>query len=180
MGLLALMLLQESRRAARTSPAGDLILLEQQDRVLWDRVQIMEGIALVEKSLKTHRFGSYTLQAAIAAVHAEADSAATTDWRQIVMLYNRLARIQPSPVVELNRAVAIAMCDGPEAGLSLIEGLLARGEMANYHLAHSARADLCRRLGRTAEARCSYEKALTLTQQEPERRFLQERLRHLK
>lgn len=180
MGLLGLMLLQESRRAARTSPTGDLILLEQQDRSLWDRTQIAQGIALVEKALRSHRFGSYTLQAAIAAVHAEADSTATTDWRQIVMLYNRLVRIQPSPVVELNRAVAIAMCEGPEAGLSLIEGLLARGEMANYHLAHSARADLCRRLGRTAEARCSYEKALTLTQQEPERRFLEERLRHLK
>jgi RNA polymerase sigma-70 factor, ECF subfamily len=180
MGLLALMLLQESRRAARTSPAGDLVLLDQQDRALWDRAQIAEGIGLVEKSLTSHRFGSYTLQAAIAAVHAEADSSATTDWRQIVMLYNRLAQIQPSPVVELNRAVAIAMCEGPEAGLTIIEGLLARGEMANYHLAHSARADLCRRLGRTAEARCSYEKALTLTQQEPERRFLQERLRHLK
>ena len=180
LGLLALMLLQESRRAARTSPAGDLILLEQQDRALWDRAQMTEGIALVEKSLKTHRFGSYTLQAAIAAVHAEAGSAATTDWRQIVMLYNRLARIQPSPVVELNRAVAIAMCEGPEAGLRLIEGLMARDEMATYHLAHSARADLCRRLGRTTEARSSYQKALTLTQQEPERRFLEERLRHLK
>ena len=180
LGLLALMLLQESRRAARTSPVGDLILLEQQDRTLWDRAQMTEGIALVEKSLKTHRFGSYTLQAAIAAVHAEASSAATTDWRQIVMLYNRLARIQPSPVVELNRAVAIAMCEGPEAGLRLIERLLARGEMATYHLAHSARADLCRRLGRTTEARSSYQKALTLTQQEPERRFLEERLRHLK
>ena len=180
LGLLALMLLQESRRAARTSPVGDLILLEQQDRTLWDRAQMTEGIALVEKSLKTHRFGSYTLQAAIAAVHAEAGSAATTDWRQIVMLYNRLARIQPSPVVELNRAVAIAMCEGPEAGLRLIEGLMARGEMATYHLAHSARADLCRRLGRTTEARSSYQKALTLTQQEPERRFLEERLRHLK
>jgi RNA polymerase sigma-70 factor, ECF subfamily len=180
MGLLALMLLQESRRAARTSPAGDLVLLDQQDRALWDRAQIAEGIVLVEKSLTSHRFGSYTLQAAIAAVHAEADSAATTDWRQIVMLYNRLAQIQPSPVVELNRAVAIAMCEGPEPGLTLIEGLLARGEMANYHLAHSARADLCRRLGRIAEARSSYRKALTLTQQEPERRFLEERLRHLK
>jgi RNA polymerase sigma-70 factor, ECF subfamily len=180
MGLLALMLLQESRRAARTSPAGDLILLEQQDRALWNRAQIAEGIALVEKSLTTHRFGSYTLQAAIAAVHAEADSAATTDWRQIVMLYNRLAQIQPSPVVELNRAVAIAMCEGPEAGLTLIESLLTRGEMANYHLAHSARADLCRRLGRTAEARSSYQKALALTQQEPERRFLEERLQQLK
>jgi RNA polymerase sigma-70 factor (ECF subfamily) len=180
MGLLALMLLQESRRAARTSPAGDLVLLEQQDRALWDRAQIAEGIVLVEKSLTSHRFGSYTLQAAIAAVHAEAGSAAATDWRQIVMLYNRLAQIQPSPVVELNRAVAVAMCEGPEAGLTLIEGLLARGEMANYHLAHSARADLCRRLGRIAEARSSYRKALTLTQQEPERRFLEERLRHLK
>jgi RNA polymerase sigma-70 factor (ECF subfamily) len=180
MGLLALMLLQESRRAARTSPAGDLVLLDQQDRALWDRAQIAEGIVLVEKSLTSHRFGSYTLQAAIAAVHAEAGSAAATDWRQIVMLYNRLAQIQPSPVVELNRAVAVAMCEGPEAGLTLIEGLLARGEMANYHLAHSARADLCRRLGRIAEARSSYRKALTLTQQEPERRFLEERLRHLK
>jgi RNA polymerase sigma-70 factor, ECF subfamily len=180
MGLLALMLLQESRRAARTSPAGDLILLEQQNRALWDRAQIAEGIVLVEKSLTSHRFGSYTLQAAIAAVHSEADSAATTDWRQIVMLYNRLAQIQPSPVVELNRAVAIAMWKGPEAGLTLIEGLLARGEMAHYHLAHSARADLCRRLGRSADARSSYEKALTLTQQEPERRFLEERLRRLK
>jgi RNA polymerase sigma-70 factor (ECF subfamily) len=180
MGLLALMLLHESRRAARTSPAGDLVLLDQQNRALWDRAQIAEGIVLVEKSLTSHRFSSYTLQAAIAAVHAEADSAATTDWRQIVMLYNRLAQIQPSPVVELNRAVAIAMCEGPEAGLTLIEGLLARGEMANYHLAHSARADLCRRLGRIAEARSSYRKALTLTQQEPERRFLEERLRHLK
>ena len=180
MGLLALMLLQESRRAARTSPAGDLILLEQQDRALWDRAQIAEGIGLVEKSLISHRFGSYTLQAAIAAVHAEADSAAATDWRQIVMLYNRLAEIQPSPVVELNRAVAIAMCEGPEAGLRIIEGLLERGEMATYHLAHSARADLCRRLGRTMEARSSYQKALTLAQQEPERRFLEERLRHLK
>ena len=180
MGLLALMLLQESRRAARTSPAGDLVLLERQDRTLWDRAQMAEGIALVENSLKTHRFGSYTLQAAIAAVHAEADSAAATDWRQIVMLYNRLAEIQPSPVVELNRAVAIAMCEGPEAGLRIIEGLLERGEMATYHLAHSARADLCRRLGRTMEARSSYQKALTLAQQEPERRFLEERLRHLK
>jgi RNA polymerase sigma-70 factor (ECF subfamily) len=180
MGLLALMLLQESRRGARISAAGDLILLEQQDRSLWDRVQIAEGIALVEKSLRSHCFGSYTLQAAIAAVHAEADSAATTDWRQIVMLYNRLARIQPSPVVELNRAVAVAMCEGPEEGLRLIECLLESGKMANYHLAHSARADLCRRLGRTAEARASYEKALTLAGQEPERRFLLERLRELK
>jgi RNA polymerase sigma-70 factor, ECF subfamily len=178
-GLLALMLLQESRRAARTSPVGDIILLEQQNRALWNRDQIAEGIALVEKALASHRFGSYTLQAAIAAVHAEATSTAATDWRQIAMLYDHLARIQPSPVVELNRAVAIAMCDGPESGLDLIDGLLARGELANYHLAHSARADLCRRLNRTAEARSSYEKALALTQQEPERRFLLERLRGL-
>jgi RNA polymerase sigma-70 factor (ECF subfamily) len=179
MGLLALMLLQESRRAARTSPVGDIILLEQQNRALWNRDQIAEGIALVEGALASHRFGSYTLQAAIAAVHAEATSVAATDWRQVAMLYDRLARIQPSPVVELNRAVAIAMCDGLESGLSLIDGLLARGELANYHLAHSARADLCRRLNRAAEARSSYEKALALTQQEPERRFLLERLRGL-
>jgi RNA polymerase sigma-70 factor (ECF subfamily) len=179
MGLLALMLLQESRRAARTSPVGDIILLEQQNRALWNRDQIAEGIALVEGALASHRFGSYTLQAAIAAVHAEATSVAATDWRQVAMLYDRLARIQPSPVVELNRAVAIAMCDGLESGLSLIDGLLARGELANYHLAHSARADLCRRLNRTAEARSSYEKALALTRQEPERRFLLERLRGL-
>jgi RNA polymerase sigma-70 factor (ECF subfamily) len=179
MGLLALMLLQESRRAARTSPVGDIILLEQQNRALWNRDQIAEGIALVEGALASRRFGSYTLQAAIAAVHAEATSVAATDWRQIAMLYDSLARIQPSPVVELNRAVAIAMCDGPESGLSLIDGLLARGELANYHLAHSARADLCRRLNRTAEARSPYEKALALTQQEPERRFLLERLRGL-
>jgi RNA polymerase sigma-70 factor (ECF subfamily) len=179
MGLLALMLLNESRRAARTSPGGDLILLEAQNRALWNRDQISEGIELVERALKSHRFGSYTLQAAVAAVHADADSAATTDWRQIALLYDRLARIQPSPVVELNRAVAIAMVDGPEAGLHLIDDLLARGELARYHLAHSARADLCRRLGRVAEARLGYEKALALAQQEPERRFLQERLHSL-
>jgi RNA polymerase sigma-70 factor, ECF subfamily len=178
-GLLSLMLLQESRRAARTSPTGELILLEDQDRLLWNREQITEGLALVERALKSQRFGSYTLQAAIAAVHAEAESAAATDWRQIVALYNRLARIQPSPVVELNRAVAIAMRDGPEAGLTLIDALFARGELANYHLAYSARADMCRRLGRTGEARSSYEKALALTQQEPERRFLEEHLRQL-
>jgi RNA polymerase sigma-70 factor, ECF subfamily len=180
MGLLALMLLQESRRAARTSPTGELILLEQQNRELWNREQIAEGIALVERALQSRRFGSYTLQAAIAAVHAEAVSVAATDWRQIALLYNRLAEVQPSPVVELNRAVAIAMSDGPEAGLILIDELLAQGELANYHLIHSARADLCRRLGRTAEARTAYEKALALTQQEPERRFLEERLRQLK
>ncbi len=179
-GLLSLMLLHESRRAARTSPAGDLILLENQDRSLWNREQIAEGVALLEKALKSRRFGSYTLQAAIAAVHAEAESVAVTDWRQIVALYNRLARIQPSPVVQLNRAVAIAMRDGPEAGLAHIDAVLEHGELANYYLAHSARADMYRRLGRTAEARSSYEKALALTQQEPERQFLQERIRQLK
>src|SRR5215469_7646197 len=179
-GLLALMLLQESRRAARTSPAGELILLELQDRSLWNGEQIAEGVALVEKALRSRRFGPYTLQAAIAAVHAEAESAAATDWRQIVALYNQLARIQPSPVVHLNRAVAIAMRDGPEIGLAHIDAVLEHGELANYYLAHSARADMCRRLGRTAEARASYEKALALTQQEPERQFLQERIRQLK
>src|SRR5690349_2234718 len=179
-GLLSLMLLQESRHAARTSPTGELILLENQDRSLWKRGQIAEGVALVEEALKSRRFGSYTLQAAIAAVHAEAESIAATDWRQIVALYDRLLRIQPSPVVELNRAVAIAMCDGPEAGLTQIEAVLEQDELANYYLAHSARADMYRRLGRTAEARVSYEKALALTQQEPERQFLQERIRQLK
>jgi RNA polymerase sigma-70 factor (ECF subfamily) len=179
-GLLSLMLLQESRRAARTSPTGELILLENQDRSLWNREQITEGVALLEKSLKSRRFGSYTLQAAIAAVHAEAESVAATDWRQIVALYDRLLRIQPSPVIQLNRAVAIAECEGPEAGLTQIDTVLERGELANYYLAHSARADMYRRLGRTAEARSSYEKALALTQQEPERQFLQERIRQLK
>jgi RNA polymerase sigma-70 factor (ECF subfamily) len=179
-GLLSLMLLQESRHAARTSPTGELILLENQDRSLWNREQIAEGVALLEKALKSHRFGSYTLQAAIAAVHAEADSVAATDWRQIVALYNQLVRIHPSPVVQLNRAVAIAMRDGPEAGLAHIDAVLEHGELANYYLAHSARADMYRRLGRTAEARSSYEKALALTQQEPERQFLQERIRQLK
>ena len=183
-GLLALMLLQESRRAARTTPTGELILLENQDRSLWNREQIAEGVALLEKALgyrgTIRRFGSYTLQAAIAAVHAEAESVAVTDWRQIVALYDRLLQIQPSPVVYLNRAVAIAMCDGPEAGLAHIDALLEHGELANYYLAHSARADMYRRLGRIAEARSSYEKALALTQQEPERQFLQERIRQLK
>src|SRR6266404_863741 len=179
-GLLSLMLLQESRRAARTSPAGELILLENQDRALWNREQIAEGVALLEKALKSRRFGAYTLQAAIAAVHAEAESVAATDWRQIVALYDRLLRIQPSPVVQLNRAVAIAMRDGPEAGLAHIDAVLEHGELANYYLAHSAQADMYRRLGRTAEARSSYEKALALTQQEPERQFLQERIRQLK
>jgi RNA polymerase sigma-70 factor (ECF subfamily) len=184
MGLLALMLLQESRRAARTSPTGELILLENQDRSLWNREQIAEGVALLEKALgyggKSRRFGFYTLQAAIAAVHAEAESVAVTDWRQIVAIYDQLLRIQPSPVVQLNRAVAIAMRDGPEAGLKHIDAVLEHGELADYYLAHSARADLYRRLGRTAEARASYEKALALTQQEPERQFLQERIRQLK
>jgi RNA polymerase sigma-70 factor (ECF subfamily) len=179
-GLLSLMLLQESRRAARTSPTGELILLENQDRSLWNREQIAEGAALVEKALKSSRFGSYTLQAAIAAVHAEAESAAATDWRHIVALYNQLARIQPSPVVHLNRAVAIAMRDGPEAGLTHIDAVMEQGELTNYYLAHSARAEMCRRLGRTAEARASYEKALELTKQQPERQFLQERIRQLK
>jgi RNA polymerase sigma-70 factor (ECF subfamily) len=152
-------------------------LLENQDRALWNREQIAEGVALLEKALKSRRFGSYTLQAAIAAVHAEAESVAATDWRQIVAIYDQLVRIQPSPVVHLNRAVAIAMHDGPEAGLAHIDAVL---ELANYYLAHSARADMYRRLGRIAEARASYEKALALTQQEPERQFLQERIRQLK
>jgi RNA polymerase sigma-70 factor (ECF subfamily) len=180
MGLLALMLLQESRRAARTSSAGELILLENQVRSLWNREQIAEGLALVKEAMNSRRFGSYTLQAAIAAVHAEAESVAATDWHQIVALYNQLVRIQPSPVVHLNRAVAIAMRDGPEAGLTHIDAVLERGRLANYYLAHSARADMYRRLGRAAEARCAYEQALALTQQEPERQFLQERIRQLK
>ena len=184
MGLLALMLLQESRHAARTSPTGELILLENQDRSLWNKAQIAEGVALLEKALKSQqnsgRFGPYTLQAAIAAVHAEAQSVAATDWRQIVALYDQLVGIQPSPVVELNRAVAIAMRDGPEAGLAHIDAVLEHDELANYYLAHSARADMYRRLGRTAEARASYEKALALTQQEPERQFLARRLEELK
>jgi RNA polymerase sigma-70 factor (ECF subfamily) len=179
-GLLSLMLLHESRRAARTSPTGELILLENQDRTLWNKEQIAEGLALLQKALKSRHFGAYTLQAAIAAVHAEAESVAATAWRQIVALYDRLLRIQPSPVVQLNRAVAIAMCDGPAAGLAHIDTILEHGELTNYYLAHSARADMYRRLGRTAEARASYEKALALTQQEPERQFLQERIRQLK
>jgi len=178
-GLLALMLLQESRRAARTSPSGDLVLLEDQDRSLWNREYIKEGLALVQRALSSRRFGSYTLQAAIAAVHAEASSAAATDWTQIVGLYDVLMRAEPSPVVELNRAVAVAMRDGPAAGLSLIDAILARGDLGNYHLAHAARADLCRRLRRIAEARASYERALSLAQQEPERRFLERRLAKL-
>jgi RNA polymerase sigma-70 factor, ECF subfamily len=178
-GLLALMLLHESRRAARTSPAGELVLLADQDRSLWDRAQIEEGRALVERALSSRRVGPYTLQAAIAAVHAEARSAGATDWEQIVGLYDVLARVDPTPVVELNRAVAVAMRDGPAAGLTIIDALLARGDLDDYHLAHSARADLCRRLGRPAEARVSYQRALGLTRQEPERRFLERRLREL-
>ena len=178
-GLLALMLLQESRRAARTTLAGDLILLADQDRALWNRAQIAEGTALVERALAARRAGSYTLQAAIAAVHAEAPTATATDWAQIVALYDVLARRDPSPVVALNRAVAVAMRDGPAAGLALIEAIQARGELADYHLAHAARADLCRRLGRTGEARASYEQALALARQEPERRFLERRLGEL-
>lgn len=182
-GLLALMLLHESRRAARATPAGDLVLLEAQDRSLWNREQIAEGLALVERALAAGRGqglpGSFTLQAAIVAVHAQAPAFAATDWAQIAALYDLLARVEPSPVVELNGAVAIAMRDGPEVGLARIDALLAQGELADYHLAHSARADLCRRLGRAAEARAAYERALALTRQEPERRFLERRLREL-
>jgi RNA polymerase sigma-70 factor (ECF subfamily) len=179
MGLLALMLLHESRRVARTSSDGDLILLENQDRSLWDRSPIAEGRALVGRALGSQGFGAYTLQAAIAAVHAEAPSAAATDWPQIAALYDVLVRAEPSPVVELNRAVAVAMRDGPRAGLDLIDAILARGELSGYHLAHAARADLCRRLGRTDDARESYRRALELARQEPERRFLERRLREL-
>jgi len=179
MGLLALMLLHDSRRAARTSPGGELILLNDQDRSLWNRDQIAEGSALVERALSSRRFGPYTLQAAIAAVHARAATAEATDWAEIVALYDVLARADPSPVVELNRAVAVAMRDGPAAGLALIDAILARGDLEDYHLAHSARADLCRRLGRTVDARASYERALVLTRLEPERRFLQRRLAEL-
>jgi RNA polymerase sigma-70 factor (ECF subfamily) len=179
-GLLALMLLHESRRAARTSPAGELVLLDDQDRSLWNRGQIAEGSALVERALASRRFGPYTLQAAIAAVHAEASTAAATDWAQIVGLYDVLARAAPSPVVELNRAAAVAMRDGPSAGLVLVDAILARGDLADYPLAHSARAELCRRLGQTAEARASYERALRLTRQEPQRRFLERRLEELR
>jgi RNA polymerase sigma-70 factor (ECF subfamily) len=178
-GLLALMLIQESRRAARTTPAGELILLENQDRSLWNRNQIAEGAALVEQALASRRFGAYTLQAAIAAVHAEAPSSAATDWAQIVALYDVLGRATPSPVIELNRAVAVAMRDGPAEGLALIDAILAGGDLQGYHLVHSARAELCRRLGRTAEARTSYERAIELTQQGPERQFLQRRFASL-
>ncbi|HUM17069.1 MAG TPA: RNA polymerase sigma factor [Candidatus Nitrosotalea sp.] len=179
MGLLALMLLHESRRPARTSPTGELILLDDQDRSLWNRAQIAEGAALVERALASRRIGPYTLQAAIAAVHADASAAAATDWAQIVGLYDVLVRAEPSPVVELNRAAAVAMRDGPAAGLALIDAILARGDLADYPLAHSARAELCRRLGKTGDARASYERALGLTRQEPQRRFLERRLADL-
>ena len=179
-GLLALMLLHDARRDARTSPAGDILLLDEQDRTLWNREQIVEGLALVERALVSRRFGPYSLQAAIAAVHAEARDAAQTDWRQIAGLYDVLLRAEPSPVVELNRAAAIAMCDGPEAGLALVEAILARDELGHYHLAHAAKADFCRRLGRTSEAIAAYERAIALTKQAPERRFLERRLAELR
>ena len=178
-GLLALMLLQESRRAARTSPDGELVLLDDQNRSRWNREQISEGTALVERALASRRFGPYTLQAAIAAVHATAPTPAATDWNQIAGLYDVLLRVDPSPVVALNRAVAVAMRDGPQAGVDLIDAILAGGELTEYHLAHSARAELLSRLGRKEEAGASYERALGLTQQEPERRFLARRLAEL-
>jgi RNA polymerase sigma-70 factor (ECF subfamily) len=179
MGLLALMLLQESRRTARTSLSGELVLLSDQDRSLWNRDQISEGSALVTRSLASQRFGPYTLQAAIAAVHADAVSADATDWDEIAGLYDLLLRVEPTPVVELNRAVAIAMRDGPDEGLALIEAILARGDLKDYHLAHAARADLCRRLRKTAQARASYKRAIALARQGPERRFLERRLAEL-
>jgi RNA polymerase sigma-70 factor, ECF subfamily len=179
MGLLALMLLQESRRTARSSPNGDLILLEDQDRSLWNREQIAEGKALVEQALSARQIGVYAIQAAIAAVHAEATSAEVTDWVQIVALYDLLAQATPSPVIELNRAVAVAMRDGPLAGLQLVDGILAQGNLTDYHLAHAARADLCRRLGKMSEAKTSYQQALAIARQEPERRFLEKRLAEL-
>ena len=175
-GLLALMLLHDSRRAARTSADGDVILLDDQDRSLWNRRQIEEGTRLVRQALATRRFGAYTIQAAIAGVHADARNAAATDWGEIAGLYDVLQRLTPSPVVELNRAVAIAMRDGPEAGLALVDAILARGDLGDYRLAHAARAELCRRLGRAAEARTSFERALALTKQEPERRLLERRI----
>lgn len=179
-GLLALMLLHESRRAARSTDKGELVLLDEQDRRLWDAALIAEGCALVEQALRTRRFGPYCLQAAIAAVHAEAPSAGETDWLQIVGLYDVLLRQVPSPVIELNRAVAVAMRDGPLAGLQLVEGIVSRGELLDYHLAHSARGEFCRQLGRTDEAKAAYEKALSLTQQAPEKHFLERRLAELK
>jgi RNA polymerase sigma-70 factor (ECF subfamily) len=178
-GLLALMLLQESRRAARSSPTGELILLNEQDRSLWNHAQISEGLRLIKQALASRRFGPYTIQAAIATVHARANNADATDWNQIVALYDVLIQADPSPIIELNRAVAVAMCDGPAAGLELIEAILTRGDLSAYHFIHSAHADLCRRLGKTAEARTSYERALLLTQQKSEREFLERRLREL-
>jgi RNA polymerase sigma-70 factor, ECF subfamily len=178
-GLLALMLLHESRRAARASPDGEMVLLDQQDRSRWNRAQIGEGTALVRRALASGRFGQYTLQAAIAGVHANASSVDATNWSEIVVIYDVLMRAEPSPVVELNRAVAIAMRDGPAAGLALIDAILARGDLGDYHLAHAARADLCRRLGDAGRARASYERALALARQEPERRFLERRLAEL-
>jgi RNA polymerase sigma-70 factor (ECF subfamily) len=178
-GLLALMLLHDSRRAARMSADGELVLLDEQDRSLWNHEQIEQGAALVERSLASRRFGPYTLQAAIAAVHAQASSGDATDWDEIVGLYDALVRIDPSPIIELNRAVAVAMRDGPEAGLTLVDSLLERGELTDYRLAHAARADLSRRLGRTAAAREAYERALELTRQEAEQRFLKRRLAEL-
>jgi RNA polymerase sigma-70 factor (ECF subfamily) len=175
-GLLALMLLHESRRAARTSSTGELILLDHQDRSRWNREQIVEGAALVQRAIASAEIGPYVIQAAIAAVHANADSAQSTDWTQIVSLYDVLAQVVLSPVVELNRAVAVAMRDGPAEGLAAVDAILARGDLVDYHLAHAARADLCRRLGRTADARSAYEQALALARQEPERRFLEGRL----
>jgi len=179
MGLLALMLLQDSRRTARISASGELVLLDEQDRSLWNRAQIEEGTALVDRLLAARRIGPYTLQAAIASVHARALDAGATDWRQIVVLYDALLHLEPSPVIELNRAVAVAMRDGPASGLALVDALLERGELAGYRLAHAARADLCRRLGRTAQARAAYQRALELTSQESERRFLARRLAEL-
>jgi len=178
-GLLALMLLHESRRSARTTPEGDLILLEDQDRSLWDREMISEGLTLVEQAFSSKPPGAYALQAAIAALHAEADRFDATDWAQIATLYTMLLRINPSPVIELNRAVAIAMHQGPEAGLRHIDAIFARGDLTDYHLAHSARAELCRKAGRITEARASWERALALTRQEPERRFIERKLREL-
>jgi RNA polymerase sigma-70 factor (ECF subfamily) len=179
MGLLALMLLQESRREARTSPDGDIVLLEDQDRSLWNREYIAEGLALVEKALHTRQLGPYVVQAAIASVHSNADRPSATDWNRMISWYDILMRLDPSPVVQLNRAVAVAMRDGPRIGLKLIDDLLERGEMTAYHLAHAARADLCRRLRRTEQAREAYLRALALTRQEPERRFLERRLAEL-
>jgi RNA polymerase sigma-70 factor (ECF subfamily) len=180
MGLLALMILHEARRPSRTTPSGEMVLLEDQDRSLWDRAQIEEGVALVEQALGSHRFGPYTLQAAIAAIHAEAKSPGATDWAQIVGLYDVLLMTDPSPVIELNRAAAVAMRDGPEAGLALIDAILARGDLTGYHLAHAARGDLRRRLGRVDEAIGAYERALELATQEPERRFINGRLEELR